>query len=172
MWSCLKWNHNPQYAWSLKILIHSTPCPRQNPKETLISQIQQLQDFNFLIPHNLRLFHTVPITMALSRVHITTNPHKKVSEQTIGSGKSGNTSKDRRVTWKTARATNCSSLRVSWCQSLFWYRSASELYQSESSGCELRSDSKYCRAAIAERFLIHTNTQYHWCAFFLLFFIP
>lgn len=52
-------------------------------------------------------------------------------------------------TWKTARATNCSSLRVSWCHSLFWYRSARELYHSPSSGWELRRDSRYCRAAMA-----------------------
>ena len=50
-------------------------------------------------------------------------------------------------TWKTVRATNCSSLAVSWCQSFLWYRSAREAYHSPSSGWALRSVSRYCSGA-------------------------
>lgn len=66
----------------------------------------------------------------------------------------------KRETWKTARATNCSSLRVSWCHSFFWYRSSSELYQSASSGCALRCDSRYFRAAIDR--MRRENLQNKW----------
>lgn len=52
-------------------------------------------------------------------------------------------------TWKTASATNCSSLRVSWCHSFLWYKSASVLYQSESSGWVVRRESRYWSAAIS-----------------------
>ena len=58
--------------------------------------------------------------------------------------------------WKTARATNCSSLRVSWCQSFLWYRSARELYHSASSGWAARSDSRYCKAAMAIEWICET----------------
>lgn len=53
---------------------------------------------------------------------------------------------EKRSTRNTARATNCSSLMVSWCHSFRWYRSAKAPYQSASSGCAFCWDSRYCSA--------------------------
>jgi hypothetical protein len=52
-------------------------------------------------------------------------------------------------TWTTARARNWSSLRVSWCHSFRWYRSASAAYHSASSGRVARCASRNSSTAVA-----------------------
>ena len=49
--------------------------------------------------------------------------------------------------WKTLRAMDYSSLRVSWCQGFYWYRYARELQHSTNSEWYVYSDSRHCRVA-------------------------